>query len=497
MRVLFLLLLVSAAAAAEPPATPPPAVRWPLDLPTHYLASNFMEYRDGRFHAGLDLKTNSRTGYPCHAVESGYVSRVRVGYTGYGRAVYLHGVSGRTYVYGHLERLADPLRALVARAQNRRGVYTVDLSVKAGAVPVRAGEVIGTSGQSGTVGPHLHFEVRDAAQRPLDPQLCGFAVDDTRAPRILAVRALPASPEARIAGTATPRLVRGGGDLPPLAVLGPVAFTAQVVETSDAMGHHLAPCLLRLEVDGTEVFAARNDTIEWDRNGQLRLEFLECDDVRERWLHRWPADTVPGRRGGLWYEGPQRHGLAPGHHRCVLTAADRAGNTALATWDLLVLAPEAPWPDIAGGWEAMPTGSRLASPDSPASADLIPPLVPPDPLPAASAIRLSPPTMPGSWRRPRSGGAPSRPRPTIPSPACSVPAPQRLMRPAPGPSRGRSQYRCPERPASSGTPGPRSIARMAAAGSTSGRWPSTATAYRPSGCLAPVCTRSCATWIRR
>ncbi len=41
------------------PSLPEPL--WPLDLSTRYLTSNFMEYRGGRFHAGIDLKTNSET----------------------------------------------------------------------------------------------------------------------------------------------------------------------------------------------------------------------------------------------------------------------------------------------------------------------------------------------------------------------------------------------------------------------------------------------------
>ena len=59
LALVLLLALPTAARAAEP--TPSPDPRWPLDLPTRYLTSNFMEYRPGRFHAGLDLKTQTVT----------------------------------------------------------------------------------------------------------------------------------------------------------------------------------------------------------------------------------------------------------------------------------------------------------------------------------------------------------------------------------------------------------------------------------------------------
>ena len=94
---------ISPIGAAEPDTTAV-EVRWPLDLPTRYLTSNFMEYRSGRFHAGLDLKTQSRTGFAARAVEDGSIVRVRATPFAYGRAVYLLGNSGRTYVYAHLSR---------------------------------------------------------------------------------------------------------------------------------------------------------------------------------------------------------------------------------------------------------------------------------------------------------------------------------------------------------------------------------------------------------
>ena len=78
--------------AAEPDTTDI-ELRWPLDLPTRYLTSNFMEYRSGRFHAGLDLKTRSRPGFAARAVEDGSIVRVRSTPFAYGRAVYLLGQS--------------------------------------------------------------------------------------------------------------------------------------------------------------------------------------------------------------------------------------------------------------------------------------------------------------------------------------------------------------------------------------------------------------------
>jgi len=342
-------------AAAAPPAAESVAPLWPLDLPARWLTSNFMEYRGGRFHAGLDFKTREREGFPAHAVEDGWIERVRVTAGGYGRALYLRSaVGGRTYVYAHLARFADEVENLVAARQAADGGYRVEFDLAPGAVPVARGQAVGLTGQSGTTGPHLHFEVRDAGGRPLDPLVTGFAVRDTIAPVIGHVRAVAGGATARLAGGATSALLAvsggAGAAAAPLRVSGPVALSASVVEATDAAGHRLEPWRLELALDGRVVYRRDNETFDFADNAQQRLEWLETGTLREQWLHRHPAVTVPGREGGLWYAGPDGTGLPPGRHHCELRAIDRAGNRAQAAWDLDVLpAGQDPGP-AGGGW---------------------------------------------------------------------------------------------------------------------------------------------------
>ena len=336
-----LALFLAAPAGGEVGPAPTPAVRWPLDLPAHWLTSNFMEYRGGRFHAGLDFKTREQEGFPARAVEDGWVERVRVSPAGYGKVAYLRGASGRTYVYAHLGRFNDRLAARVRAAQEQSGAWRIDLEFAAGELPLRAGEVVGLTGQTGTTGPHLHFEVRDADGAPVDPQAAGFAVRDTIAPVIVHVRALPAGTAARVNGTNDAwRLdAPAGGAVPVLSVSGPVAFSARVVEATDPAGHRLEPWRLELSLDGQVVFRRTNERFTFEQNARQRLEWLECGPVREQWLHTDPADPVTGREGALWFHGPEGHGLAPGRHHCRLEAIDRAGNRASAAWDLEVGGP--------------------------------------------------------------------------------------------------------------------------------------------------------------
>ncbi|MFN2372137.1 MAG: M23 family metallopeptidase, partial [Candidatus Krumholzibacteriia bacterium] len=305
-RPVLILLAVAAALLPAPLAADVEPV-WPLDLDTRFLTSNFMERRPGRYHAGLDFKTDSRTGFAVRAVEDGYVSRVRAEAGAYGRAVYVQGVSGRTTVYAHLERFSDRIAALVAAERARSGVYRVRLEPGPDALPVRAGDVLGLSGQSGTGGPHLHFEVRDDAQRPLNPLDWGFAVADTFAPVIAAVTAHAVVP---VAGLPVARAVRDEaglrGTLPVLEVRGPVAFSARITDRADVRGHVLEPWLLEVFLDGRPVYRRRNERFAFADNNQLRLEWCHVADqdgatvLREHWLFRREGVDVPGREGGLW-----------------------------------------------------------------------------------------------------------------------------------------------------------------------------------------------------
>ncbi len=345
------LALLAAPAGSSAPAASADAPHWPLGLSSRYLTGNFMEPRGGRFHAGLDLKTNSRTGYPVHAARAGWVTRIRYSPTGYGKAVYLRGDDGRTYVYGHLQRLADHLRDRVRAEQRRRGRYAVDLRLAAGEVAVRRGEVIALSGQTASLGPHLHFEVRGADGQPLDPQAHGFAVADTIAPEILAIRVV------NLDGAGPPSLVHGdgerplGGQLPAVRVgHGRVRLSARVVERSDHLRYRLGPRRLELRVDGAPVLVAHNDSLRWEHNRHQRLEYLDTDLGRERWLWTDPRCALAGRQTASWLTATE---LAPGRHALELIASDRAGNTSRVRWDLVVAGPG---DDPAAGWAGWTPG---------------------------------------------------------------------------------------------------------------------------------------------
>jgi len=128
------------------------------------------------------------------------------------------------------------------------------------------------------------------------------------------------------------------GDLGILSVNGPVAFSARMVDGSDIRGHKLEPWLIELKLDGEVVYRCRNDRFAFSENSLQRLEWTNWADwtedgvPREHWLHRRPANTLPGREGELWYLGADGSGLETGDHHFVLTVVDFAGGSASVHW---------------------------------------------------------------------------------------------------------------------------------------------------------------------
>jgi hypothetical protein len=49
---------------------------WPTNA-SEYMSSSFCEFREGHYHSAIDIKTWNTEGYPCYAIEDGYIKRIR------------------------------------------------------------------------------------------------------------------------------------------------------------------------------------------------------------------------------------------------------------------------------------------------------------------------------------------------------------------------------------------------------------------------------------
>ena len=154
---------------------------WPVKREID-LASGFGEYRSGRFHAGLDIRTGGVIGEPVFSPVDGYVWRIRTNYEGYGKALYLRGPEDRIYVFAHLNKYVPEIEKIVRSTQIAAERYFVDIYLPPDSVKIKSGQLVAQSGETGAGPPHLHFESRSPDNRPINPLTHGFKLEDQTRP---------------------------------------------------------------------------------------------------------------------------------------------------------------------------------------------------------------------------------------------------------------------------------------------------------------------------
>ena len=158
----------------------------PVDIPIQ-LSGTFGELRKNHFHAGLDIRTRGREGLPIRSIKSGWINRLKVSLSGYGKALYIEHNDGLVSVYAHLKKFNPRIESYLKKKQYSRKSFSIELFPGKNELKVNEGEVIGYSGNTGgSSGPHLHFELREAnGQIPINPMQYGnIYVEDSRNPQI-------------------------------------------------------------------------------------------------------------------------------------------------------------------------------------------------------------------------------------------------------------------------------------------------------------------------
>src|SRR4030042_3178565 len=119
-----------------------------------------------------------------------------------------------TVVYAHLSAFSDSIESIVYTEQEKKNRFQIDKWLMSGAVPVRKGEVIGYTGRSGCRDPHLHFEVRNAQNHPVNPLSLGYAIEDFVGPSVSSVSVTPVFFGSHVAGDFKPKrfpVLKSGG----------------------------------------------------------------------------------------------------------------------------------------------------------------------------------------------------------------------------------------------------------------------------------------------
>ena len=232
----------------------------PLDIPL-LLSGNFGELRSNHFHSGLDIKTQQREGLPVYAPADGYVKRIKVSHYGYGKALYLQHPNGYSSVYAHLQSYAGPIQQYVKEHQYNKESFEIELFPESDVLPVKKGQIIAYSGNSGSSGgPHLHFEIRDGASRPMNPMLFGIEIPDTREPLINSVFAYPVSEDAIVNNSQNPmklRLIRqkdGSYKTESIKAIGKIGFGISAYDQQNGASNKNGTYQIKTTFNGLETF---------------------------------------------------------------------------------------------------------------------------------------------------------------------------------------------------------------------------------------------------
>ncbi len=319
------------------------------------LTSTFGEYRAGHFHGGLDFSTGGETGMDVFAVAEGYVSRIRVSGAGYGKALYIQLDDGRTAVYAHLQDFSPRIERLVEEIQRKRGRYSVHHFLDSDELRVRAGELIGHSGDSGSGPAHFHFEIREG-ERQVNPLLLGIEAADSRPPRIRSIVLTPLGPHSTVDGRHDrlavglrwnrSRSVYTTSRRP--VIQGDVAVGCRLYDLADGKPNRLAPYGASLSVDGREYYEMSLESVSLSETQQVGLVYdfeyalrggtnvlnLFCATGRSCGVSGDESDL----RGVISVDGSGTvgaEGLGVGRHEIKIEAWDCGGNRRTARLELV------------------------------------------------------------------------------------------------------------------------------------------------------------------
>lgn len=170
---------------------------WPTDSGA-YLSATFGETRSAHFHAGLDIKTWGREGYKVFAAKDGILYRLVVTERGYGNAIYLKHPDNTYTTYAHLQRFNSEFQSLADSVRMQDHSFEMDVKFEAEEIHVKKGDVIGYTGSTGIGPPHLHFEIRDSLQNPVNALSTNFPIKDDIPPVFSSLIVEPLTKNSRV-----------------------------------------------------------------------------------------------------------------------------------------------------------------------------------------------------------------------------------------------------------------------------------------------------------
>ncbi len=302
------------------------------------LSSVFADHRDFHFHSGIDFKTGGKTGLEVRAVKSGWAYRLVASWWGYGKVVYLRHPDGKLTVYAHLSDFSEKLKKVVTQKQLQNKNYKVDIFLE-DTLWIEQGEVIGYSGQTGSGAPHLHFEIRDEKNKPINPLSHGFPVKDTLAPILQSIAIRPRDFNSRVDDSRDYRIYSLHfdskkqayilGESP--AIEGRIGIEVSGYDQLMQRGNRFSIYRLGLFLDTLLIFSSRYDTIDFENSWKVELDRdFELSQKKRGEFHKLYIEK--GNDLPLYYS--LNKGILElkdnNVHQLIILAADVSGNVSKA-----------------------------------------------------------------------------------------------------------------------------------------------------------------------
>jgi hypothetical protein len=297
MRVFLFLFFCSVNVIAQAPANhkyPQNYFRSPVDIPL-FLAGNYGELRSNHFHAGIDVKTQGVEGKRIYAIADGFVSKIKIMERGYGKMIYVQHPNGYTSVYAHLREYFLPIEKRVQTEQYQKQTYTVEMYLLPHEFPVKKGDVLAFSGNSGgSVAPHLHFEIRETATDiPINPLLFNFKIADNVSPSIKGIRIFPLDENSTVNDSFEATYLKAikKGSTYTLAetpkVHGKIGLGIEAVDLLSGVHNECGVYEMILNNDGQKVFEFKLEKIPSTESKYLNAHTdFEYRRKTGRWIHR-------------------------------------------------------------------------------------------------------------------------------------------------------------------------------------------------------------------
>jgi hypothetical protein len=284
----------------------------PVKIPV-LLSANFGELRPDHYHSGIDIKTQGVIGKEIVASADGYVYRISVSPSGFGKTLYLRHPSGYSTVYAHLDRFTTEIDEYVRSVQYERKNFLINIFPPKEKFPVTQGQLIAYSGNSGSsAGPHLHFEVREAeSELPVNPLLFDLGTTDNIAPVFERLVIYPLSSDTYInngksdvklgvSGSKGNYTVIAGSEI---TISGKAGFGIKLHDLLNGGANKCAAYSIELAIDSLPVFRYVMDQFAFSEtrfiNGHIDYPAWIRDNVRYQRTFVLPGDKFSAYKSVL------------------------------------------------------------------------------------------------------------------------------------------------------------------------------------------------------